>query len=138
VLSDRPADALDPNRRPQQGARYGLPGGSALAEYQQRRKDELAAQLPSLPLRLAGVATAGLAAGFLAARLVIPLAVAPVVVVVAGWLLRPKLSDGTVACGAAPAGSGPPPGAYAVCSEPAGRCSMTSPSKARGPTWIIC
>jgi hypothetical protein len=97
VLSDRPADALDPNRRPQQGARYGLPGGSALAEYQQRRKDELAAQLPSLPLRLAGVATAGLAAGFLAARLVIPLAVAPVVVVVAGWLLRPKLSDGTVA-----------------------------------------
>ena len=97
VLSDRPADAPNPNRRPQQGSRYGLPGGSALAEYRQRRKDELTAQLPSLPLRLAGVAAAGLAAGFLAARLAIPLAVAPVVVVVAGWLLRPKLSDSTVA-----------------------------------------
>jgi Nuclease-related domain len=97
VLSDRPADALDPNRHSQQGARYGLPGGSALAEYRRRRNGELAAQLPSLPLRLAGVAAAGLTAGFLAARLAIPLAVVPVVIVVAGWLLRPRLTAGTVA-----------------------------------------
>lgn len=43
------------------------------------------------------MAATGLAAGFVAARLALPLAVAPVAVVVAGWLLRPKLSDSTVA-----------------------------------------
>jgi hypothetical protein len=96
VLSDRPPRALDLNRRPQ-GARYGLPGGSALTEYRRRRKDELAAQLPTVPLRLAGVAAAGLTAGLLVSKLALPLTVALVVVVATGWLLRPKLTDGTVA-----------------------------------------
>jgi hypothetical protein len=90
VRSDRPADTPDPTQGPSQpGARFGQPGGSALAEYRRRRNVELTAQLPSLPLRVAGVAAVGLAAGLLA--------VVPVAVVVAGLLLRPKLSDATVA-----------------------------------------
>ena len=95
---DRAAGPLDPNQgRLPPGGRFGLPGASALAEYRRRRNAELAAQLTSLHLRLAGVAVSGLTAGFLAAKLAIPLVVAPVVVVVAGWLLRPKLSDAAVA-----------------------------------------
>jgi hypothetical protein len=69
----------------------GRPGGSTQAEYRRCRAAELAAWMPTLPLRLAAIAAAAAIAGLLAGRLAGPPAAILIAVAVAagmGWWLR--------------------------------------------------
>src|SRR5919198_3480326 len=80
-------------------AAVGRPGGSADAEYQRRWAAERAAWARTLPLRLAGVLTAGAGAALFAGRLADHLAVAAGLFVAAGvgWALRFRPSAETLA-----------------------------------------
>jgi hypothetical protein len=79
-------------------ATVGRAGGSAQAEYRCRRAAELAAWMPTLPMRLATIATVGVITGLLAGTLVEPPATILVAVAAAaavGWRLRFQPSPDT-------------------------------------------
>jgi hypothetical protein len=121
-------------------ASVGRAGGSAEARWRRLRAAEWAAWIRTLPWRAA--ATFGLAAaGGLLGSLLAPrfgLVLGGLAAVLDGWGLRFRPSPGARAWRREAVGSDAPPGCSARWSGRGGRSCTTWPSRAAGPTLIIC
>jgi hypothetical protein len=117
-------------------ASVGRPGGSAQATWRRMRASEWAAWTRTLLWRVAVILVIGVGGGVLGSLLApwLSLVVGGLAAIAAGWGLRFRPARRLAPGGAAQPGNGAPPGCSTRWRARGGRCYMTWPSPAAGPT----